>query len=101
MRTSALKTDSNRERSIQFMLLTYIDNALLDAVRSGRRMVLDGPFAEAKEVLGGFTLIEARDIDEAIEIAASFPWTKAGCIEVRAVQDLNEVRTRVGAPAAR
>ena len=65
--------------------------------RNGRLTVTDGPFAETKEVLGGFNLIEAEDMDEALRIAASFPWSSTGCIEVRPVRDIGEVRRRVGA----
>src|SRR5690348_4105924 len=43
--------------------------------QAGRVTTTDGPFAEAKEVLGGFNLVEAADMDEAMEIAASFPWS--------------------------
>jgi len=66
-------------------------------VRNGRTITTDGPFAETKEVLGGFNLIEARDMDEALEIAKSFPWSASGCVEVRPVRDINDVRRRVGA----
>ena len=65
-------------------------------VRKGRSHATDGPFAEAKEVLGGFNLIEAADIDEALRIAAAFPWSAAGSVEVRPVEDLDAVRRRVG-----
>ena len=61
---------------------------------------MDGPFTEAKEMLGGFNLIEARDMDEAVRIAAEFPWAQTGCVEVRPVRDLASVRRRVGAPSA-
>ena len=64
-------------------------------VRKGRQTVVDGPFAETKEVLGGFNLIDARDIDEAVRIAASFPWASTGSIEVRPVRDIAAVRQRV------
>jgi hypothetical protein len=63
--------------------------------RGGRLTVTDGPFAEAKEVFGGFNLIEADDIDEAVKIAMSFPWSKIGCVEVRPVRDISGVRRRV------
>ncbi|HKW47500.1 MAG TPA: YciI family protein [Gemmatimonadaceae bacterium] len=63
--------------------------------RGGRLTVTDGPFAEAKEVLGGFNLIEADNIDEAVKIAMSFPWSKIGCVEVRPVRDIAGVRRRV------
>ena len=66
-------------------------------IRNGRQTVFDGPFAETKELLGGFNLIEADDIDEAVRMAASFPWAKTGCIEVRPVHDMDAERRRVGA----
>ena len=67
-------------------------------VRQGRSTVLDGPFAETKEVLAGFNLIEADSLDEAVRIAHEFPWAAMGCIEVRQVRDMDAVRQRVGAP---
>ena len=66
-------------------------------VRQGRATVLDGPFAETKEVLAGFNLIEADSLDDAVRIAHEFPWTRTGCIEVRPVRDFDAVRQRVGA----
>jgi hypothetical protein len=63
--------------------------------RNGSVAVHDGPFAETKEMLAGFNLIEAADMDEALRIAAEFPWTRTGSIEVRPVRDLGEVRARV------
>jgi len=66
-------------------------------VRNGQRTVIDGPFAEAKEILGGFNLIEAADMDEAVRIAAEFPWARTGAIEIRPVRDMDAVRRRVGA----
>jgi hypothetical protein len=65
--------------------------------RKNRLSVVDGPFAESKEVLAGFNLIEAEDMDEAVRIAAEFPWTRTGCVEVRPVRDIGAVRERVGA----
>ena len=64
-------------------------------IRNGRTRVTDGPFSEAKEVLGGFNLIEAKDMDEAVEIAKEFPWVRTGCVEVRPVRDIEMVRRRV------
>jgi hypothetical protein len=52
-------------------------------VRAGRKMVTDGPFAETKEALGGFDLIEAESLDEAVDIAAEHPIAEMGTIEVR------------------
>ncbi|MEP6633406.1 MAG: YciI family protein [Luteimonas sp.] len=66
-------------------------------IRNGRTTIVDGPFAETKEYLGGFNLIEADDMDHALRIAAEFPWTQTGCVEVRPVRDLNVVRRAVGA----
>ncbi len=57
-------------------------------VRDGKRFVTDGPFAETREQLGGFFLIEADDLDEAIGIAARIPGARKGTVEVRPVIDL-------------
>ena len=54
-------------------------------VRGGKRLVTDGPFAETREQLGGYYLIDAKDLDEAIEIAARIPGAGKGTIEVRPV----------------
>lgn len=53
--------------------------------RQGRMSVTDGPYAETKEQLGGFTIIEARDLNEALRIASHFPAARYGCVEVRPV----------------
>ena len=68
-------------------------------VREGLSRVTDGPFAETREFLAGFNLVEAADIEAAMEIARAFPWSQFGSIEVRPVRDMQSVRTRVGAPA--
>ena len=52
-------------------------------VRDGKTAITDGPFAETKEALGGYFLIEARDLDDALEIAARIPSAATGSIEVR------------------
>jgi hypothetical protein len=57
-------------------------------VRGGKRLVTDGPFAETHEQLGGYFLIEAGDLDEAIAIAAQIPIARRGTIEVRPVIDI-------------
>ena len=87
-------------RLIESQMLDVARTAKSIRIRNGRVTATDGPFSEAKEVLGGFNLIEARDIDEAMQIAAEFPWARTGCIEVRPVQDLPAVRRRVGVGAA-
>jgi hypothetical protein len=64
-------------------------------VRDGRTAITDGPFAETKELLAGFNLIEAASQEEALAIAQEFPWARLGCIEVRPVRDVAAVRRRV------
>ena len=59
-------------------------------VRDGRVSVTDGPFAETKEQLGGFYMIEARDLDEAIQIAAGIPPARVGSIELRPIRPIRE-----------
>jgi hypothetical protein len=66
-------------------------------LRDGHTAITDGPFAETKEVLAGFNLIEAASEEEALRIAQSFPWIRFGSIEVRPVRDFEAVRRRVGA----
>lgn len=124
---------------MQFLMLVYTDNALLDAVsgeqydtmmrgclehadelraegkllgsqqlepaatartvrtRNGRVTFSDGPFAETKEMLAGFNILEADSIEDAMRIAAEFPWSRMGSIEVRPIRDMDAVRRRVGA----
>jgi hypothetical protein len=57
-------------------------------VRNGKRLVTDGPFAETHEQLGGFYLIDARDLDEALSIAERIPVAKVGTIEIRPVLEI-------------
>ena len=57
-------------------------------VRNGKRAVTDGPFAETREQLGGYYLVEAKDLDEAIGIAARIPSARLGTIEVRPVMEM-------------
>jgi hypothetical protein len=57
-------------------------------VRESKRMVTDGPFAETREQLGGYFLIEARDLDEAIGIAAGIPGARLGTVEIRPVMEI-------------
>lgn len=58
-------------------------------VRDGRPSVIDGPYAETKEVVAGFYLIEARDLNEAMQVAARFPSAPLGWVEVRPCRDLS------------
>jgi hypothetical protein len=80
---------------IESQMLQGAERAKSVRIRNGRLSATDGPFAEVKEVLGGFNLIEATDMDEAVRIAAQFPWARTGCVEVRPVQDIEAVRRRV------
>jgi hypothetical protein len=80
---------------IESQMLEDTERARSVRIRNGRLSATDGPFAEVKEVLGGFNLIEAADMDEAARIAAQFPWARTGCVEVRPVQDIDAVRRRV------
>lgn len=82
---------------LQSQQLESTNKARSVRVRNGRTSVVDGPFAETKEVLAGFNLIEAGSLDEAVRIASGFPWAATGCVEVRAVRDMDAVRRRVGA----
>ena len=60
-------------------------------VRGGKQVVRDGPFAETKEQLGGYFLIDASDLDEAIAIAARIPMARRGTVEVRPVVQLADL----------
>ena len=59
-------------------------------------LVIDGPFAETKEQLGGYFLIEARDLDEAVEVAAGWPSARLGTIEVRPIEEGLREEARYG-----
>ena len=92
-------TRETRERG-QFVAgeaLDSTDTATSVRVQDGRTVVTDGPFAETKEALGGFYLLECKDLDEAIEMAAKIPAAKRGTIEVRPVWNYD---TGAGAPGS-
>ena len=61
------------------------DAATTVLVRNGKVSTTDGPFAETKEQLGGYFLIEAKDLNEAIQVASRIPGAKIGCVEVRPI----------------
>lgn len=73
------------------------DTAKSVRVRAGKTQILDGPFAETKEILAGFNLVEADSMEEAVKLAQELPWRRYGCIEVRPVGDMDAMRRRVGA----
>lgn len=60
-------------------------------VRNGKRLVTDGPFAETREQLGGYFMVDAKDLDEAIEIAGRIPGARKGTVEIRPVVELSDL----------
>jgi hypothetical protein len=68
--------------------LQPVETATTIRIRNGRVSTTDGPFAETKEQLGGFMLIEARDLNDAIRVASNIPPVRLGCIEVRPLREL-------------
>ncbi|MDR3415720.1 MAG: YciI family protein [Nevskia sp.] len=70
--------------------LQPVGTATTVRVRGGRMSMSDGPFAETKEALAGFYLIEARDLNEAIQLAAKIPPARVGSIEVRPIRPIRE-----------
>jgi hypothetical protein len=69
--------------------LQSVQAATTIRVRNGAMSITDGPFAETKEQLGGFYLIEARDLNEAIRLASRMPPARIGCIEVRPLKEFD------------
>lgn len=69
--------------------LRPVSTATSVRVRDGRRVVTDGPFAETREQLGGYFLIDAKDLDEAIDIAGRIPGARVGTVEIRPVVELD------------
>jgi hypothetical protein len=101
-------TESEREHcfaeSIQLTQELHAKGQYLDAsplhsvstatsvrVRDGKRLITDGPFAETREQLGGYFLIEAQDLDEAIAIAGRIPGVRVGTVEIRPVLELPDL----------
>jgi hypothetical protein len=69
--------------------LESVRTAMTVQVRNGKLSVIDGPFAETKEQVGGFFLINARDLNEALQVASKFPSARFGTLEVRPVRELH------------
>ena len=74
--------------------LESVATATTVRVRNGKMSVTDGPFAETKEQLAGFYMIEAQDLDEAIRLAAGIPPARVGSIELRPVRTIRETVAR-------
>lgn len=102
MRTCLAHADDLRGRGklLDSQMLAAPSAAKSVRIRQGRQATLDGPFAETKEVIAGFNVIEADSMDEAVRIAAEFPWARTGCVEVRPILDIDAVREAVGAARA-
>jgi hypothetical protein len=78
------------EKSGRLILTNALQSARTAAtvrVRDGAPSVLDGPYAESKEQLGGFFLIEAKDLDDAVQVASRWPSARLGAIEVRPIEE--------------
>jgi hypothetical protein len=82
--------DSLRNRGVLVAAepLHSVETATTVRIRNGQLTVTDGPFAETKEQLAGFYLLEARDLNEAIQMASQIPPARAGSVEVRPVREL-------------
>ena len=99
MRDCLLHADEQKAQGKLLMCqqLEPAANARTVRVRQGRTTVLDGPFAETKEMLAGFNLVEADSLEDAVRMAHELPWTRYVSVEVRPVGDMAAMRARVGA----
>jgi hypothetical protein len=86
----------NRGHLLAAEPLQSVRTATTVRVRNGKLSVVDGPFAETKETLGGFFLIDARDLNEAIQVAARWPSARLGSIEVRPIEEALREERRYG-----
>lgn len=87
----SLAYDEELDRRGQLILahaLQPVSSATTVRVRGSKLSTTDGPFAETKEILGGFILIEARDLNDAIQAASGIPLARLGSIEIRPIMDL-------------
>jgi hypothetical protein len=75
-------------------------SAVTVRVRDGKLSTTDGPYAETKEQLGGYYVIDARDLNEAIRVAARIPGARLGCVEVRPVAEDATTLRALGLPGA-
>ena len=89
----SLAYDEELQRSGHFIAaeaLESVKSAVTVRMRNGKISTTDGPFTETKEQLGGFILIEARDLNDAIQVAAKIPLARFGGIEVRPIWELTK-----------
>jgi len=85
------KETTDRKLMVSGEALHPVATATTVRVRDGKTMTTDGPFAETKEVLGGFYILNCKDLDEAIEMAAKIPGAKRGAVEVRPIVDFSQM----------
>jgi hypothetical protein len=71
-----------------------VSSATSVRIRDGKRVITDGPFAETREHLGGYFLVDAKNLDEAIGIAARIPGAKVGTVEIRPVMEIPGLPSR-------
>lgn len=81
--------DENKGCKLGGHALQPIGTATTVRIRDGKTLTTDGPFAETKEQLGGFYLLEAKDLDDAVRMASRIPSGKFGSIEIRPVMEFN------------
>jgi hypothetical protein len=82
------KSLKDRGHFIAAQALESVDAATTVRIRNGKVSITDGPFAETNEQIGGFILIEAKDLNEAIQVASKIPAIQLGAIEVRPIKEL-------------
>jgi hypothetical protein len=85
------QTLSSQGKYISASPLQPVSTATSVQVRGGKRLVTDGPFAETREQLGGYFMIEAKDLDEAISIAGRIPGARKGTVEIRPVVEIPDL----------
>lgn len=78
--------------------LHTVDTATTVRVRDGETLITDGPFAETREWLAGYFLLDCRDLDEALELAARCPMAAEGSVEVRPILEVSRLRESPGGP---
>jgi hypothetical protein len=78
---------AKRGRYLASAALKPVETATTVRLENGRPTVMDGPFAETREQLGGFIMIDAENLDDAIDIAAKIPALRLGCVEIRATKE--------------
>lgn len=103
LRQETLDYVETMQRSGRLILTLPLQSATTAStlrVREGKAMVTVGPFAETREQIGGFFLIEAADLQEALRIAAEWPSARLGTIEVRPVEDCLHLDRRYGGTEA-